>query len=370
MACICKKWGATDAARNRAPIGTRDLACTTVQKNDIFEKLNRDHEFFSLFLGSIFQRDILPNILCRESAMRKIIILMLSVFFVSEPANAIFFFIVFPLPKGNVNPDTVNATLEQRRYSMCAAYHSNVIDPDLSGKKQDSWRGEIMQLANDGVSTFPDFKKLTGIYIRQWQLQSKNSYQAGTDYSRILALSCNKIDLPYDKSQYDNWQLIKKYMPNATGLATLSVDAKPIDLALWFAGASLPKDIKLATLKNSVVHVRTNALGKTSFCELDTSSGNNQLDVLACSVAMEKGRFSPQINGFQLIGSEHDVAVDWGVIYRARGDTLRSPAPVASKKLNDPIFDLAVNRCTKMGHAEESLDYKQCLSTQVGLLSK
>lgn len=285
----------------------------------------------------------------------------------SAPAQA-FFFIMIPIPRGNADPDKIEANLEQRHHAMCVAYHLNVIDPNLSGKKEASWHGEVMQIASEKMAAFPNHKKLAGTYVRQWQLQAKNNFQAGMSYSQMLANACLKIDLPYDKSQYDNWKKIKSYFPNASNYASLSLDAAPIDAKSWFENIDLPKLPKAYSVKETVVHVRTDATGKAISCEVDKSSADERLDLLACSTVIAKGRFSPQINGFAIAGGDVDMAVSWPDIYaRATSAPRPTQAPAVD---NDPVLSMAMNRCSQMGHLNGSASYKSCIAAQIDLISK
>lgn len=301
--------------------------------------------------------------------MRLLNLILAASVMLSTPANAIFFFVI-PIPKGKVNPDAVNANLEQRRHSMCAAYHLNVVDPDLSGKKEDSWRGEVFKNAAERMTGFPEFKKLTGIYVRQWQLQMKSSYQAGMSYSQMLADACNKVAFPYDKSQYDTWGIIKTYAPNATNLEALQIPAKPIDFNSWFSGAQFPKGIRPTSLTKAVANVRVAPSGEVTFCEIDQSSSNDQLDALACDMIRKNGRFSPEIQGFRLVGSEHDISIDWASALPTQSAPVNAPLAPIKAQLGDPTFELAVSRCTRMGYTPGSKDYKVCINQQLNLLSK
>jgi len=301
--------------------------------------------------------------------MRKLSVLLAATVLWVTPANAIFFFVI-PIPRGNVNPNSVDATLDQRRNSMCAALHKIGIDPELSGKLEDSWHGEIMSLTAQNMSQFPNYKKLTGIYIRQWQLQTKQNFQAGERYSRMLQDSCNKISLPFNKSQYDNWVIIKRVAPNATDIENLRIEASPLDLGSWFLGETLPRVTNLKTVKNTVATVQVNATGMVTNCEIDQSSTNAELDAAACPVIFSKGRFSPEIDGFRIIGSTHDLTINWLEIYSASGVGVPAKKSAGGISGNDPILNMAINRCLKMGHSEGQNAYKQCLNTQLNLLSK
>lgn len=301
--------------------------------------------------------------------MRGLKLFLMATLMFSAPANAIFFFVI-PIPKGKVNPDSVNATLEQRRHSMCAAYHLNVVDPELSGKKENSWRGEIVNAAGERMVGFPEFKKLTGIYIRQWQLQMKSSYQAGMAYSQMLADACNKIVFPYDKSQYEDWKMIKLHAPNAKSVEELQIDSQPINVNAWFANAQWPKDARAASITKTIASVRVSSSGDVTFCEVDQSSKNASLDTQACELIRKNGKFSPQIEGFRLTGSDHTISVDWPSMFSQQTQKTPPTQRDASRDVADPTFEMAVNRCTKMGYVPSTPDYKTCVSQQLTLLSR
>lgn len=132
--------------------------------------------------------------------------LALSFAAVASSASAFPFFFIFPIPRGSVDPDKIDASLEQRKLAMCAAYHQNVIDPEVSGKRETTYHGDIVKAVMDRLSTFPNAKKLVGTYIGQWRLQAKQNYQSGQDYARMLIEGCNHANLPVNKLQYDDWK--------------------------------------------------------------------------------------------------------------------------------------------------------------------
>ena len=126
-----------------------------------------------------------------------------SLLSLTSAAQAFPFLFIIPIPKGSANPDGLEATLLQRQNAMCAAYNLTAIDPSLSGKRETTWRGKVAAAAQANVADFQSFVELRNRYTRQWQLQSKNSYQAGMDYSNNLLAACKAVNLPTTQGEYE-----------------------------------------------------------------------------------------------------------------------------------------------------------------------
>ena len=107
-----------------------------------------------------------------------------------------------------------------------------------------------------------------------------------------------------------------------------------------------------------------------TFCEIDQSSSNDQLDALACDMIRKNGRFSPEIQGFRIVGSEHDISIDWASALPTQSAPVNASLAPIKAQLGDPTFELAVSRCTRMGYTPGSKDYKVCINQQLNLLSK
>lgn len=118
-------------------------------------------------------------------------------------AQAFPFLFIVPIPRGSANPDGMQATMPQRQNAMCAAFHLSVIDTSLSEKRGATWRGKVAATAQANVADYKSFAELRNRYGRQWQLQSKNSYQAGMDYSSNLVAGCKSVNLPTTQEEYE-----------------------------------------------------------------------------------------------------------------------------------------------------------------------
>lgn len=126
-------------------------------------------------------------------------------------ASAGFFFLVLPIPRGSVNPDRVSATIEQRQLAMCAAFHRSVIDPQIDGKRENSYRGAVTKAAMAQMAGFKDAKKLVSAYIGQWQMQAKQNYESGQSFANLLTNGCKSAGLPVNRPEYETWALLKRY---------------------------------------------------------------------------------------------------------------------------------------------------------------
>lgn len=112
--------------------------------------------------------------------------------------------------------------MEQRQNAMCATLHMQAIDPALSGKREKTWRGEVAKAAQQNVKAYKSFSELRNRYGRQWQLQSRNSYEAGSQYSRMLSEGCRAAGLPTSKAEFDGWRTspAEQAAPKPTQVAT------------------------------------------------------------------------------------------------------------------------------------------------------
>lgn len=300
----------------------------------------------------------------------------------SAPVNAQFFFLI-PLPKGSANPDTIDANLNQRQNAMCAAYHERAIDPLLSGKRENTWRGEIAKTAAERMKAFQPFNDLKNRYARQWQLQAKNSYQAGVEYSRNLLSACNEADLPYDKSQYDNWKVILQLYPNSTSILKMVHPAQAKSSEHWLDGINWFSVTPPKNLKSTMLEVLVETSGKPSSCVVKTTSGAPQLDTLACEAVTKNGAFTPPIDGFSIRSDYIDYEFNWPAFYQARWPAQpklvvkQSEAPIVKPDQisvgtasPDQDLDKAVNRCKIIGHLPRSAEFKRCVSEQLRLLAR
>lgn len=300
----------------------------------------------------------------------------------ASPVYGQFFFLI-PLPKGSANPDAIDANLNQRQNAMCATYHERAIDPTLSGKRENTWRGEVSRLAADRMKDFPAFKDLKNRYARQWQLQAKNSYQAGVEYSRNLLTACNEVDLPYDKGQYENWKKILNFYPNSQSVFKMVRPAAAVATENWLNGIEWGSVRPLTTVRSTIVEVLVQTSGKPGSCEIKVSSGTPELDALACEAVNKNGQFIPPIEGFSIRSDYIDYNFNWPAVFQARlaaqakgaateAQASKPPSQPADRNTGsrDPDLETAVNRCTTIGFAPGSEKFKQCVSEQLRLLAR
>lgn len=217
----------------------------------------------------------------------------------AAPTTAQFFFI-FPLPRGPSDPDKIEATSEQRQYAMCSAYHANVIDPNLSGNRQKSWRGDVMRSAEDAMKEFPQFMDLRNRYIRQWQLQIKGSFEAGTSYSQMLANGCVKAGLPYAQEQLSAASLNKGPSAQAPLVRLVDREAEPLELPASVNKVAFTKTpIDTSSI---LLDVEITKDGRPKSCRSFVDGANVQLETEACQY-IASWSFKPKVeSGFATAG--------------------------------------------------------------------
>lgn len=209
------------------------------------------------------------------------------------PAHAQFFFI-FPLPRGPSDPDKIEATTEQRQYAMCSAYHANVIDPNLSGNRQKSWRGDVMRSAESAMKNFPQFLDLRNRYIRQWQLQMKSSFESGKSYSQMMAKGCTNSGLPYSQEQTAALRNNTVVGAEKGIVKTSDREDEPINLpeviqGIRFSNQSLGRSSLLLDLEITKD-------GRPKACRSFIDGTNVELETEACDI-LARMAFRPKIEG-------------------------------------------------------------------------
>lgn len=321
--------------------------------------------------------------------------LALGILTLSTHAVAFPFFFIFPIPRGSVNPDKIDASLEQRKLAMCAAYHQNVIDPDIDGKREASYHGDVVNTVVKRLSNFTNSKKLIGAYIGQWQLQTKQSYQSGQDYSRMLIEGCNHSNLPVNKIQHDVW----KSAASSVSVATASlrdIPPRPIKLDGVISSADFPSNVvPVKAAYNVSTTLQIDRSGRVVDCFIEASSGSEILDETTCNLLKQRAEFSPaSVNGVVSV-SEFQYTHAWSnptAASASRSTPGATPAqssrvkavPVAGVQPNAPvqnttaapsangdvILDTAINRCERIGFKRDTSEFRGCVTEQISLLSK
>lgn len=326
-----------------------------------------------------------------------------SLLIFASAAQAFPFLFVIPIPKGSANPDGMEATLLQRQNAMCAAYNLTAIDPSLAGKREATWRGKVAAMAQEHVSDYKAFVELRNRYTRQWQLQSKNSYQAGMDYSNNLLAACRAANLPVTQEQYEflksGGQIGAESSPSMeqTVPAQRITDARPLNRDAWVNQAALPKLPKGTQIRPTEVELQITLGGLVDYCDVTKTSGVAMLDTLACSGITDNGRFVPRNEGRGPVPSVQTYVIEWPDLYaRSANARTSSVTPVAARSAlsspptqeaasverageqlqpttttsSDPVMDKALRRCDLIGDARGSLGFKSCVQKQLELLSK
>jgi hypothetical protein len=121
----------------------------------------------------------------------------------STVASAWFF--IIPLPSPNYDPDKIEATKEQRQLAMCAAFHREVVDPNLSGSRKTSWRSKVEEAVVAELRGFEAREKLITAYGKQWGMQTKSSSERGQSWGKMLQIGCDNSGFPVEEKEYLDW---------------------------------------------------------------------------------------------------------------------------------------------------------------------
>jgi hypothetical protein len=227
-----------------------------------------------------------------------------------SPAVAQFFFII-PIPRSSANPDTISATSDQRKLAMCAAFHEDVIDPDISGTRQGSWHGEVIHAAMQRLTDYPDAKKLIGAYMGQWNRQQKQNFEAGRAYGRTMAEGCSAANLPMLSVQYDYW---KRLPADTSGAATslAHIPAEPVKLDNLITSADFPAGFHPAKpVYATAVSLQIDAKGSVADCFVEETSGSEQIDDATCNLLKTRAQFRPAFEDGYLVVSEYRYRQKW-----------------------------------------------------------
>lgn len=279
-------------------------------------------------------------------------VMVLSLLIWATAANAIPFFFVFPIPKGSADPDKINATLDQRKLAMCAAYHQNVIDPEINGKKEDSFHGDIVRSAMNRLENLSSAKRLVGAYIGQWRLQSKQSYQAGQNYGKMLIEGCNYSNLPVIKAQYDVWNNNSSTSPHAQAQIN-NIPPKPIKLDGVIRSTDFPSGVspeKSEYVVGMVLQIDRN--GNVADCFIEASSGSETLDDATCNLLKQRAKFSPAVEGGYVAVSDFKYTQHWKpTIGYARNPSSTKPEVEARKSTQDQSASSASAQLRGLGRS-------------------
>ncbi len=127
----------------------------------------------------------------------------LSLGLASAVASAWIVFIPIPSPK--YDPDKIEATKEQRQLAMCAAFHREVVDPNLSGSRKTSWRSKVEDAVITELRGFEAREKLITAYGKQWGMQTKSSSERGQSWGKMLQIGCDNSGFPVEEKEYLDW---------------------------------------------------------------------------------------------------------------------------------------------------------------------
>lgn len=321
--------------------------------------------------------------------------LALCIVAASANAAAIPFFFIIPIPRGSVDPDKIDASLDQRKLAMCAAYHQNVIDPEIDGKREASYHGDVVNTVVGRLSNFKNSKKLIGAYIGQWRLQTKQSYQSGQNYTRMLIEGCNYSNLPVNKIQHDVWKNGATAV-TAKPVSLLDIPPKPLKLDGVISSTDFPANIlPVKTLYTVSTTLQIDRSGRVVDCFIDATSGSELLDETTCNLLKQRAEFSPaSVDGVVAV-SEFQYTHAWSnptIANSSRTGNGSDPAkksisPMSPKAQLDPkapvqkttvpasatgdvILDTAINRCDRIGFKRETSEFRGCVTEQISLLSK
>jgi TonB family protein len=209
-------------------------------------------------------------------------------------AEAFPFLLIVPIPKVSVDPDKVDATPQQRHFAQCAAFHRDVVDPDITGKRETSFHADVIRMSIERLSGFADAKKLVGAYANQWQRQAKVNYQTGQDYAKMLMRGCVSANLPVAQAQYDYWQAeIAGHPGSNPDLADIpAMPIKPLESLI--SPGDYPAGVARRNGGYTVsLDLQVDRHGKVSDCYVEETSGSDTLDSATCALLRERAQFRP-----------------------------------------------------------------------------
>lgn len=137
--------------------------------------------------------------------MKNFLSVSVAIFLAALPNMASAVFFIIPLPSPKYDPDKIDATKEQRQLAMCAAFHREVVDPNLSGSRKTSWRAKVEDAVVVGLKGFESREKLITAYAKQWALQTKSSSERGQSWGRMLQTGCDNSGFPVEEKEYLEW---------------------------------------------------------------------------------------------------------------------------------------------------------------------
>jgi hypothetical protein len=127
----------------------------------------------------------------------------LSLALASTVASAWFF--IIPIPSPAYDPDKIEASKEQRQLAMCAAFHREVVDPNLSGSRKTSWRSKVEDAVVAELKGFDAREKLITAYAKQWGMQTKSSSERGQSWGKMLQIGCDNAGFPVEEKEFAEW---------------------------------------------------------------------------------------------------------------------------------------------------------------------
>lgn len=288
----------------------------------------------------------------------------------SVAANAQFFFL-FPIPRGPSDPDKVEATSDQRQFAMCAAYNANVLDPNLSGNRNTSWRGDVIRAAKTSMKDYQKFDDLMNRYIRQWRLQMKSSYEAGLSYSKTLTKGCISSGLPYSVEQVSAWK--SSSSPSTLSVAKLS-DRDPVPSVPLSVVENIQFSENAINSKSILLEAEITKEGKVKSCRSFVDGANRAIETQSCQI-LSRQQFNPRIeSSFPTAGFYQIYASSYTPPAAAANQVVKTNNITSAPKItnqntgDDPVLDKAMIRCKAMGYKQGSAQFGSCVERQIGRL--
>jgi hypothetical protein len=109
---------------------------------------------------------------------------------------------------------------------MCAAFHREVVDPNLSGSRKTSWRSKVEEAVVAELRGFEARKKLITAYGKQWGMQTKSSSERGQSWGKMLQIGCDNSGFPVEEKEYLEWSSLRaQQLANSTAIVQQGSDA-------------------------------------------------------------------------------------------------------------------------------------------------
>ena len=136
--------------------------------------------------------------------------------------------------------------------------------------------------------------------------------------------------------------------------------------ANWVSSEDYPQSA-LAERREGIVafSVLVGPHGKVLSCNIDVSSGHQDLDEAVCKNVEARARFSPAVDRMgSYVSGTFKSRVNWTIPYFYSTPWPQKPLP------SQAIVDQASERCERIGYTPGSIAFSDCSSEQISILMK